>query len=70
MPCELADGVLSFGEAYWDNAIPLPLKGSGAVSLTAVTSDGEHVVVRGSGAEIVLRGKATYVEQFFGVADA
>jgi hypothetical protein len=69
LPCVLSDGALSVNGEDWDNAIPLPLEVSGAVSLSLTTSSGESLVVRGSGAEVVPRGEPRYIEPFPGVAD-
>ena len=70
LPCWLSDGALSIGEATWENAIPLPLAASGAVSFSAVTAEGESLVVRGTSAEALPRGEARYVEPFPAAADA
>ncbi len=54
-PVNLADGDFRAGERRWDNLIPLPLDVAGAVSLDAIAAESEPLVVRGSGARIVVR---------------
>ena len=66
LPAELSDGAFAAGEARWDNAIPLPLGFEGAVSLTAVTNQGERLAVRGTGATVVACGNPRYIEPFPG----
>ena len=63
-PDSLSDGSFSVGEVRGDNSIPLPLAASGAVALTAVTSRGELLAVRGTGASALARGEARYLEEF------
>jgi hypothetical protein len=69
LPRALTGGALSVGGTAWDNLIPLPLAVSGAVSLSVATSDGEPVLVRGSGVEVVPRDEPKYMEPFPGVGD-
>jgi hypothetical protein len=68
LPAELSDGAFAAGEARWDNAIPLPLGVEGAVSLTALTNQGERLAVRGTGAAVVMCGESRYIEEFPGSA--
>ena len=68
-PVDLSEGSFTDGEVRWDNSIPLPLAVWGAVSLTVMTCRGEILAVRGTGASVVTRGDARYVEEFPGPAD-
>jgi hypothetical protein len=69
LPVKLSDGSFSVGEVRWDNAIPLPLAVTDAIALDAVTSRGEPLAVRGTGASAVTRGALRYVEEFPGPID-
>ena len=68
-PVNLSDGSFSVGEVRFDNAIPLPLAVTGAVSLVAVTFGGELLAVHGTGARAVMRGELGYLEEFPGSDD-
>lgn len=70
LPIALSDGSFWVGGVLWDNTIPLPLAVLGAVTLTAVTSRGERLAVRGAGASVVTRGELRYVEVYPGSTDA
>ncbi len=65
-PGWLSEGILSIGEAIWENVIPLPLTAPGVVSFSADTGEGETLVVRGMDAEALPRGEPRYVEPFPG----
>jgi putative acetyltransferase len=64
LPSRLSDGDLSIGEQRWENGIPLPLAASGDVLFSAVTENGENLVIRATGAEAFPCGKMRYVEPF------
>ena len=66
LPRALTGGALSVAASAWDNLIPLPLAVSCAVSFSVVTTSGETLLVRGSGAEVVPRGEPRYLEPFPG----
>jgi hypothetical protein len=64
LPDDLMEGALSVGEVRWDSVMPLPLAASGQVTLTAVTSRGQLLSVRGVGISAVVRGVARCIEGF------
>lgn len=66
MPGELDDGSLSVDNEVFENAIPFPLDVRGAVRFSAVSLNGERLVIQGTGATTVPVGEARYVEQFPG----
>jgi hypothetical protein len=66
MPRELADGSLSVGDELYENAIPFPLEVRGTVRFSAVSQNGERLVIQGTRATAVPIGDACYVEQFPG----
>ena len=63
MPCWISDGLLSVGKEVLDNEIPLPFNKRGEVYLSAVSVNGEWLVIRGTSATVVLVGEARYLER-------
>jgi hypothetical protein len=69
LPSDLSEGSFSVGEIRWDDSIPLPLAVPDAVSFAEITSRGELLTVRGTGASAVTRGELRYLEEFPGPVD-
>jgi hypothetical protein len=66
LPAALVDGVLTAGGTALENLIPLPLMVEGTVLLAMTTSDGERVLVHGSGPRFLPRGEPRFLEPFPG----
>lgn len=66
LPRRLLDGSLSVGNDVLENCIPLPLDVRGVVRFSAVSLEGERLIIQGTRAMAVTVGEACYVEQFPG----
>ncbi|MFC3684674.1 hypothetical protein [Hydrogenophaga luteola] len=64
LPADLANGRVESEGGPYHNLLELPMKAPGPVSLTLELMFSEQVIrVSGNGAEVVLRGEPTYVEE-------
>lgn len=69
LPADLCEGAISLGESRWDNALALPFAVRGELFLAAVTSNGQALAIRGTGAALVPRGPIRFLERLPWAAD-
>lgn len=68
LPAWLFDGEFAEGDRLWSNTIPVEPSQRGNVALVAITEHSEWLRVSGTGAAIVRRGEARYMEDYLGTA--
>jgi hypothetical protein len=66
LPQELDGGELMLGCEVFENLLRLPLDVKGVIQFSALSINGECLVIRGNSATVVPVGEARYVEQFSG----
>jgi hypothetical protein len=59
----VTDGSIEVGLSLYPNMVPLPFLHSGKTSIKFVGAEGT-LIISGGGLEVVLKGPATYVEDF------
>ena len=63
---ELDDGMLLVDNELFENTLPLPVDVRGVVRFSALSTDGERLVILGNQVVLMPVGEARYTEQFPG----